>query len=165
MSCLTIFHIYLNTECVFATVYNKNGENIKLSVKCVFECVGKHNGKDIISDPRKNFSRYHETPMTVSTDICHEFDDESSVDIEDITIRPVYTPGHTVDSTSYIVGTSLFTGDAYIPGVKVVTKLKGANKEQAENSMVHLKNIQKDNNYSLYPGHGDIIISNTDIQI
>lgn len=46
-----------------------------------------------------------------------------------------HTPGHNPSCLTYEVGDYLFTGDAYIPGVKVVTTLKGGDKAKAAESV------------------------------
>lgn len=60
----TIFHIYLNTECVFATVYNKNGENIKSIIQA--KKMNEENLKVNIM-PHLNLIREKEKKLAVET--------------------------------------------------------------------------------------------------
>ena len=60
----TIFHIYLNTECVFATVYNKNGENIKSIIQA--KRMNEENLKVNIM-PHLNLIREKEKKLAVET--------------------------------------------------------------------------------------------------
>ena len=40
--------------------------------------------------------------------------DDEIIDIDDLKIRSLYTPGHTSDSYSYLLNNSLFTGDTLL---------------------------------------------------
>jgi len=60
----TIFHIYLNTECVFAIVYNKNGENIKSIIQA--KKMNEENLKVNIM-PHLNLIREKEKKLAVET--------------------------------------------------------------------------------------------------
>lgn len=93
-------------------------------------------GRETLANAKKNMSFYHESPVTVE-EPCSTFCDEGDT----ITLFPdttaiVYsTPGHHPSCLTFMVGDYLFTGDAYIPGVKVVTNLPGGNKKQAQESL------------------------------
>lgn len=60
-------------------------------------------------------------------------------------------PGHTKSSIAIEIGEFLFTGDAYIPGLKTVTKLPGGNRQLATESENLIKRLAKDK--VIYPGH------------
>lgn len=105
---------------------------------------------------KKNLSKYHESPLefkgakVIGLHDCDRFELYSNKILETIA-----TPGHTPDSMAFLLeGKYLFTGDAYIPNVKVVSKLPGGNKKQALESRDKL--IQIEQNKILCPGHGDI---------
>lgn len=70
----------------------------------------------------------------------------------DITIKAIPTPGHSEDSVTYKLNNFLFTGDAYIPGVPVVTKLRGGDKGLAKQSTEFIHSLISENT-TLCPGH------------
>lgn len=67
-------------------------------------------------------------------------------------IRIIRTPGHTPASISIKVENNIFTGDAWIKGLKTVTKLPGGNKQQQIETEALLHSF---NGYTCWPGHGD----------
>ena len=64
-----------------------------------------------------------------------------------------YTPGHNPACLTYEVGDYLFTGDAYIPGVAVVTLLPEAEKSLAVRSQERIKSLSLSPGRILCPGH------------
>ena len=64
------------------------------------------------------------------------------------------TPGHCPSCLTYVLDNWIFTGDAYIPGVKVVTKLPHGDKILAKQSAERILNMAKSKN--MCPGHGEI---------
>ena len=94
-------------------------------------------GKESLASDKLNMSRYHESPMIYEGDnvvVVHEgdelrlFDDESSMVFYE-------TPGHNPGCLTMVMGDLIFTGDAYIPGVKVNTQLPHADKVLARHSL------------------------------
>ena len=93
--------------------------------------------KQAIASDQLNMSRYHETPFTYHGDnvevvrdgdsLCL-FDDESPMQLFE-------TPGHNPGCLTMVIGDLVFTGDAYIPGVKISTILPHADKELAKQSL------------------------------
>lgn len=68
-----------------------------------------------------------------------------------------YTPGHSDDSLSFMIGNIIFTGDALIPGVNVYSKkYRTANRED---SIVTCKRIIKllSHDTLILAGHGNIV--------
>jgi len=55
--------------------------------------------------------------------------------VDGVQAKVYHTPGHNPSCLTYEIGDYLFTGDAYIPGVKVVTTLKGGDKAKAAESV------------------------------
>ncbi len=110
---------------------------------------------DALGDSKLNGSRYAEIPFTVNSDKIKLADRTKKVELWDnTTLSLIETPGHTVDSMSFLIDKELFTGDALIPGVKVVTKLKGGDKLLASQS---IHTLLKYKGCYIYPGHGDIV--------
>lgn len=99
-----------------------------------------------LQNPRLNLSRYH----TDAPDFILEhnksvqiIETEGTMELAGgLEVEVLFTPGHTPNSISYIIGNCLFTGDAYIPGIKVVTALPRSNKDDAQKSLERLKALE-----------------------
>ena len=90
-------------------------------------------GRETLANAKQNMSLYHETPLAVESQlitICGEADDIEL--FESITARVYETPGHHPSCLTFMVEDNLFTGDAYIPGIKIVTNLPKGDKKQAQ---------------------------------
>jgi hydroxyacylglutathione hydrolase len=101
-----------------------------------------------------NMSYYHELPMVfkgLNTCILKESDKVKLFEKKFLDV--LETPGHNEGCLTFIVENYLFTGDSYIPNVKVVTKLKGGNRDANMKSLGKIKNIISQNTI-LCPGHG-----------
>lgn len=109
-------------------------------------------GKKALANERLNFSKYHEDPISYETDSVVICEDSDEIELFD-GIKAVvhYTPGHNPACLTYEVGEYLFTGDSYIPGIKVVTNLPGGNKELAAQSLEKILELAKGK--ILCPGH------------
>lgn len=110
-------------------------------------------GRMMLLDDRKNMSRYHETPFIFEhPDRIVTVNDGDEIEIEKgMTAKAVFTPGHNPSCITWIIGNCLFTGDAYIPGIKTVTNLPASNKKQALESEKLIKELAE---YRIiYPGH------------
>jgi glyoxylase-like metal-dependent hydrolase (beta-lactamase superfamily II) len=112
-------------------------------------------GKKSLTDPKRNFSRYH----TDVEDFVFEYP-ESIVVIgegekielyEGVYADVLFTPGHDESCLCYEVDEGLFTGDAYIPGVKTVTTFPHSNKKKALESDLRLNSMAR--GMTVYPGH------------
>lgn len=105
-------------------------------------------------DDKINLTFYHERPLAFKGGNIVCIKDGNHIPIFDgIEMMVIETPGHHPSCVSYRVEKSLFTGDSFIPGVKVVTKLKGGNKEQAMDSIKRLCSFM-DKDTIICPGHG-----------
>jgi hydroxyacylglutathione hydrolase len=109
-------------------------------------------GKIGLYNEKANLSYYHESSfrfighnvkLVKDGDIIQLFDGKNIVVHE--------TPGHNPSSLTFVVDDAVFTGDAYIPGVPVVTKLPNGNREQAQQSVQKILAIA--NGKTIYPGH------------
>ena len=93
-------------------------------------------GKKALTDIRLNYSKYHNDPIVYESENVVICDEGSVIELFDGVQAKVYhTPGHSPSCLTYEVGDYLFTGDAYIPGIKVVTTLKGGDKAKAAESV------------------------------
>ena len=112
-------------------------------------------GRQSLTDPKRNFSRYHTDvedfvfQYPENTVVINEGD---SVDLfEGVSADVFFTPGHDESCLCYLVEEMLFTGDAYIPGVKTVTTFPHSNKKKAMESLLKINSFPK--GLTIYPGH------------
>ncbi|MBO5016390.1 MAG: MBL fold metallo-hydrolase [Bacteroidaceae bacterium] len=114
-------------------------------------------GRNGLVNPRVNFSKYHdevedfeflylENIRLIEKEILMSLAD-------DLIVKVLLTPGHDSSCISYIIGNYLFTGDAYIPGIKTVTTFPRSNKKQASESLVRLQKIENKYGYIICAGH------------
>ena len=112
-----------------------------------------------LADHKLNLSFYHGTPVTFTgeqinivkeNDIIPLFNQEKMVILE--------TPGHNEGCLTFQLANYFFTGDALIPNIPIVTKLKSGNKQQAKESALKIK-MATDENSIICPGHLNIIKS------
>lgn len=109
-------------------------------------------GKIALADEKINMSRYHEDPINFDSKNIKVCEDCSEVELfEGIMAVVHYTPGHNASCLTYEIGEYLFTGDSYIPGLKVVTNLPGGNKEQAIESLEEIQKLSAGK--TICPGH------------
>jgi len=121
-------------------------------------------GIEYLQDPRLNQSRYFDSPFTVSATHCKTLGDGQSIPLYDgTTLTAWQTPGHSPDSLIYSVDSWLFTGDALIPGLEVVTRIKGADKLLAQKSKERILTMT-DENTIILAGH-DTNASNKNRQL
>ena len=115
-------------------------------------------GIDALASDKLNFSRYHGDPLVITGEnikVVHEGD---FIELfEDILLEVIETSGHNKSCLTFKVGNNIFTGDAYIPGIKVVTSLPNSNKAEAEVSKQRI--IAMAQGMNLYPGHGDVYMN------
>lgn len=111
-------------------------------------------GKEGLFSEKLNLSYYHETPIIFKGSdikILHEAD---RVEIfGNIFLDTLETPGHNPACLSYRIDQYLFTGDSYIPGANVVTRLKGGDRDEARKSLKKIMDNTSTNTI-ICPGHG-----------
>lgn len=109
-------------------------------------------GRKMLGSDKLNMSKYHEDPIVVDAENVVVCQDGSEIELFDGVVAKFYeTPGHNGSCLTYEVGEYLFTGDSYIPGIKVVTNLPGGNKELAVRSLERILELTKGK--VLCPGH------------
>lgn len=112
-------------------------------------------GRSALTDTKKNLSKYHPEIVPFVFEHTENFRniEEGEIDIFDgEKMQVLFSPGHDVTCFSFIVGNNLFTGDAYIPGVKTVMNFPRSNKKNALASLEILITFEK-HGYKVYPGH------------
>lgn len=113
-------------------------------------------GKAALNKSNWNFSRYHNDEILIDSDSIKVLSDGTRIPVlGEYEIESIETPGHDKSSLSFRIGDLLFTGDSYIPGVKVIASFPNSNKEEARKWYEKLKEMSQ--NMNLYPGHGNII--------
>ena len=113
-------------------------------------------GKEALYSSKKNFSLYHESPIEYEGSRVHILNEGDVVELYPTVEMKVFsTPGHCPSCLTYEVDNKLFTGDSYIPDVKVVSKLPRGNKEVARASECRIIELSIDKD--VYPGHGSVL--------
>lgn len=78
--------------------------------------------------------------------------DKDKIQIGDIVLDVIHTPGHTKGSICLITEDIMFTGDTLFAGSMGRTDLHGGSDEQMQKSLRKLKSMDED--YTILPGHG-----------
>ena len=113
-----------------------------------------HEGIKCVQDFRMNLSKYTSEPYQVFSDHFVELRDGDKVKLfPDVDLTAIQADGHSPDSIIYKVGNWLFTGDAYIPPLAVVTKLPGADKSRAAESLGMIKELVEREKLIIQAGH------------
>lgn len=112
-----------------------------------------------LASSKLNFSRYQEcVPLIEFTSpnlrVIHEADKVLLFD--NVVMEVMETLGHDKSCLSYQVENYFFTGDSFIPGVKMVTNLPGSDKEASEASLKKIQSCITENTV-ICPGHGEMV--------
>ena len=104
-------------------------------------------------DAKLNISFYHETPFVFDyAERILVVQDGDTVDMGDGNVATaVATPGHTPGCITWMTDEAVFTGDAYIPGVRVVTNLPHGDKRLAALSVEKILTLA--DGRTICPGH------------
>lgn len=89
----------------------------------------------MLASAKANLSMYLEMPMEYKGEVSILHDGDVVNMFDSISLTAIATPGHNPSCLCFMVGDYLFTGDSYIPGVKVVTNLPGGDKRLAQESV------------------------------
>ncbi len=109
--------------------------------------------KESLASDKLNLSRYHSAPMVFESDnviVVHEGEKMSLYPDEPLA-QFYETPGHNPGCVTVVMGDMVFTGDAYIPGVKVNTQLPYADKVLAQQSLERILKLAEGR--KVYSGH------------
>jgi hydroxyacylglutathione hydrolase len=110
--------------------------------------------KEALADSKLNLSFYHGTPVAYSGDNVVVLYENDTLDLfQNQFLTVIATPGHNEGCLSFKFQHFCFTGDALIPQVKVVTKLKSGNKVAAKLSIDKIRQRLVDTDVVL-AGHG-----------
>jgi len=122
--------------------------------------------KEGLMSERLNGSLYMEIPFVIKRQDMIIIKEGDCVPLWNDTILNVFeTPGHDRDCLSFQIKRNLFTGDAFIPGIKVHAKSKYSNKMKAKESIKRIFEIFGGDTV-IWPGHSDnCLLSNVDKSI
>lgn len=142
----------LLTHVHFDHIYGLN-KLLSLYPHCVVYTNGF--GLKSLMDPKRNFSRYH----TDIEDFIFSYPEQvfvvgegEKIELyEGVYAEVYYTPGHDESCLCFEVGENLFTGDAYIPGVKTVTSFPHSSKKKAIESDLRISSLAS--GMKVWPGH------------
>lgn len=105
-----------------------------------------------LGSEKLNYSKYHNDSIVYESESIVVCKEGSEINLfEGMTAKVHETPGHSDSCLTYEIGNYLFTGDSYIPGVKVVTTFRGGDKNLAARSVERIKTLADDK--IICPGH------------
>lgn len=122
------------------------------------ECIiyTSQHGKEGLFSDKLNFSRYHDDPIIFQGQHVKVLEEGDEVFLfPQIILKTIYTPGHDWSCMSYYTDKLIFTGDSYIPNIKVVTSFPKSNKTEAQISLDMILELCKTRD--VYPGHNEIM--------
>lgn len=120
-------------------------------------------GIEALASEKINFSRYHNDSINLNHPNTHCLYDGESMELwKSVYLQAFLTPGHSYSCISYMVKPYLFTGDSYIPGLKVITTFPKSDKNMAEESRIKIITLAKKNKLSICPGHNKILYFNSE---
>lgn len=144
-------------------------ENFKVKVICSQKCAER------IKDTRKNLAAYFEgmfslraerefseiTKLNLTEYTCYAdeyFDGEIQYQWYDLNIKCIELPGHSPGSIGIIINDKyIFSGDSFVPGEEVITRLPGSNKKSYNDiTKPFFSNLARES--IIFPGHRNAII-------
>lgn len=113
-------------------------------------------GKEGLFSSKLNFSKYHDDQLVFQGKHIRVLEEGEEIFLfHGVMLKAIYTPGHDWSSMSYYTDNLIFTGDSYIPNIKVITTLPKSNKTEAQVSLDRILELCKSRD--VYPGHNDIL--------
>lgn len=111
-------------------------------------------GKSALLSAKLNLSRYHPEPFVfLYADRVRVLTENEAVCLGgNIPVETFFTPGHDKSCLTYKIDGNIFSGDSFIPGMKVVASFPNSNKTEAKYSEQRIR--EKADGCNLYPGHG-----------
>jgi hydroxyacylglutathione hydrolase len=140
-------HAHFDHICGINNIINQFPE-------CIVYC-SEYAHAGLLSE-KLNLSFYHLEPLVFKGyNVSLLFEGMSIELFANCNLQVLETVGHNKGSLSFVIKEGMFTGDAIIPGVPVVTKLKSGNKEDAIKSIRKIRQLLGVDQI-IYPGHGPI---------
>lgn len=128
------------------------------SIASKFECPVYTNkfGEKILKDKNQNLSIMLKTSFEFNEKrFINLFDDESEVKVGSITIKCYLTPGHSLDSSVFVIDDNMFTGDTVFKNCIGRVDLVGGDANQMKISLNRIKDFISEGINNFYPGHNE----------
>ena len=107
-----------------------------------------------IRSAKMNLSFYHEMPFKYDGNQCRAMPAQGVVLPNGLgLLHGIPSPGHNEGALTFRFHQHFFTGDSFIPGIPVVTKLKSGNRQQNIETLLALRSVFLDD-AQIHPGHG-----------
>jgi glyoxylase-like metal-dependent hydrolase (beta-lactamase superfamily II) len=95
-----------------------------------------------LSNSKRNLSSYHDYPIEIKEINFEVLCDGQYLPIfENSDLHIIETEGYCEGSLTYLIDNFVFTGDALIPNISIVTKLRTGNKLKAKESVEKIKHL------------------------
>ena len=122
--------------------------------ECIVYCA-EYAYEGLLSE-KLNLSFYHLDPLVFKGEYVNLLNEGMSMELfTNCHLKVLETVGHNKGSLSFVIKEGIFTVDALIPGIPVVTKLKSGNKKDAKKSILIIHQLLGPEQI-IYPGHGSI---------
>lgn len=114
-------------------------------------------GKDTLFSEKLNLSKYYFNPYIIEEEDAIEVlpDYCMSLNLIGESISVFHVPGHNPSCLAFGIREYLFTGDSFIPEVKVITNIPNADKTLAVKNYEYLEKLSE--NRIVCAGHGVVI--------
>ncbi len=89
---------------------------------------------------------------TSAEGLTRKLDHNEEFNLGDLTVRTLFTPGHTSDSYCFLISDRLFTGDTLLIGETGRTDFQNGNSDSAYNSLFEIL-LKLPDDTIVYPGH------------
>lgn len=109
----------------------------------------------IISDNINEFTSLFGLPDVVPPAYDKYIKDGDIINVGNLEIKVIHTPGHTEGGVCYLIGNKLFSGDTLFKGSVGRTDLFGGNFKKLSDSIKD-KLFKLDDKIEVFPGHGDM---------
>lgn len=115
------------------------------------------NGVQGLFSSRYNLSLFHDNSFVYRGNNVNTMEDGCKAELyPDTHLTAFFTPGHDWSCLTFHVGDYLFTGDSYIPGVKLVANFPKSDKQLAKESWNRISEMIMED-MEICPGHGETL--------
>ncbi len=110
--------------------------------------------EELLVEPKKSFGNFYgmfESFDSIKPDVL--LHDGDIIEVDDVTIKVIHTPGHTKGSSIFLCGDMIFSGDTLFCNSIGRTDLYGGDMVTMQNSLLKIASIEGE--YKILPGHGE----------